>query len=72
MTEIEIKIIEKKAQIKILDCVLNSLCVGELSQKGRQSILGMMSKLGEEINDIFKGEGVKTDNQTDNYSNKIN
>ncbi len=48
------RILEKRAQIQILDCVLNSLCVGELSQKGRQSILGMMKTLGEEIKEIEK------------------
>ncbi len=48
----ENKILEKRAQIQILDCVLNSLCVGELSQKGRQSVRGMMNSLGEEIKEL--------------------
>lgn len=48
----EVKILEKKAQIKILDYLPNHLCNSELSEKGRKALRGITNRLNEEINDI--------------------
>lgn len=45
MSEIEIK----KAQIKILDLVINSLCTTELPELGRVAIRRIQVKLDKEI-----------------------
>jgi hypothetical protein len=45
MNEVEIK----KAQIKILDCILNSLCLTELPELGRVAIRRIQVKLDKEI-----------------------
>lgn len=45
----ENRIIEKRAQIKILAYLLDHLCNSELSELGRKAVRGLMSKLNEEI-----------------------
>ncbi len=66
------KIIELKAQVKILGYQLDSFCNGELPEAGRKAVRKLMNNLTQQINDINKKQETKTDNQTGNYFNKIN
>lgn len=54
MTEIEI--IEKRAQVKILNYLFDHFCLGELPEAGRRAIRGLINILNEEIKDTQKNK----------------
>lgn len=63
MTDAEFKILEKKAQIKILAYLPNHLCNSELSEKGRKALIGITNRLNDEIDDLSTTETKITDSR---------
>lgn len=47
------RIIEKKAQVKILYHLLDRLCNGELPEAGRKAVKSLIANLINEINDTL-------------------
>lgn len=64
----EIRIIEKKAQIKILYHCLDRFCNGELPEAGRKAVKSLIANLINEINDTIKSEGSATNDSGNSHN----
>lgn len=55
------RIIEKKAQIKILYHCLDRFCNGELPEAGRKAVKSLIANLINEINDTLTAQNTTSD-----------
>ena len=60
------RIIEKKAQIKILYHCLDRFCNGELPEAGRKAVKSLIANLINEINDTLTAQNTTSDRHSDN------
>jgi glutathionyl-hydroquinone reductase len=61
MTENEIKIIEKKAQIRILNHLFDHLCNSELPELGKKALRLKITRLNEEIDGLSSNKTEASD-----------
>jgi len=55
------RIIEKKAQFKILYHIMDRFCNGELPEAGRRAVRSLIANLNKEIDDISSIENSTSD-----------